>query len=211
MKKDLDVNRMLGLTDRRVRYGERDGARVARVVAARTYDTDPADLWDALTSRERLPRWFLPVEGDFRVGGRYRLIGNASGTIVACDPPRALSLTWEIGGATSWVTVTLTPDGGRTRLELEHVVPDDDHFRRFGPGAVGVGWDLTLHGLGEHLADAAALDPKQAMAFLTSPTGKALFRASGAAWLEADRAGGAPDDEATKRSAATVAFYTGEG
>ena len=49
-------------------------AREARVVSvSQTYDTDAADLWDACTSLERIPRWFLPITGDLRVGGQRLL------------------------------------------------------------------------------------------------------------------------------------------
>ncbi|MGH9223767.1 MAG: hypothetical protein ACRD2W_08260 [Acidimicrobiales bacterium] len=49
-----------------------------RVVSiSRTYDTTVEDLFDACTSAERIPRWFLPVTGNLRVGGRYQLAGNA--------------------------------------------------------------------------------------------------------------------------------------
>lgn len=64
-------------------------AREARVVSvSQTYDTDAADLWDACTSIERIPRWFLPVTGDLQLGGRFQLEGNASGEVLSCDPPR---------------------------------------------------------------------------------------------------------------------------
>ena len=58
----------------------------ARVVTvSRSYATTLDDLWDACTNGERIPRWFLPVRGDLRVGGRYALERNASGTITV--PP----------------------------------------------------------------------------------------------------------------------------
>ena len=53
------------------------------VVLRRTYAADIADVWDALTNIERIPRWFLPVSGDLRLGGRYQFEGNAGGRIVA--------------------------------------------------------------------------------------------------------------------------------
>lgn len=71
----------------------------------RTYNAAPEDVWDALTDPDRLVRWFLPITGDLRVGGRYSLEGNASGRIVRCDPPREIGLTWEMGGGSSDVTV----------------------------------------------------------------------------------------------------------
>ena len=65
----MDVAGVVGATQREVRVAERDGRPARQVVASRSYPTDPADLWDALTSATRIPRWFLPVTGDLRVGG----------------------------------------------------------------------------------------------------------------------------------------------
>src|SRR5205823_15078446 len=89
MKEDgmqIDVARVLGLVTRSVRNFEKDGKAASAVTLTRLYDTDVDDLWDAVTSKERIPRWFLPVEGDLRLGGRYQLKGNAGGTITACTP-----------------------------------------------------------------------------------------------------------------------------
>src|SRR5262249_13290945 len=133
----------LGAEFRRYEDREHEG-KPARVVAAvRTYDTDQEDLWDALTGRERIPRWFLPVEGDRKLGGRYKHKGTAGGIRTRGDPPQALDITWEFGGGMSWVTVRLDAQGKRTRLTLEHIVhvsDADEHWAKFGPGAVGVGW-----------------------------------------------------------------------
>ena len=63
----------------------------------------PEDLWDALTSKERLPRWFAQVDGDLQLGGRFQVKGNAGGTITACAPPKSFSATWEFGGGVSWI------------------------------------------------------------------------------------------------------------
>src|SRR4029450_4047811 len=82
----------------------------ARVVSiSQTYDTDIDDLWDAVTNPEHIPRWFLPVSGELKVGGRYQLEGNAGGVIERCEPPRSFAATWEYGGAISWIEVTLAP------------------------------------------------------------------------------------------------------
>jgi len=69
----------------------------------RTYDAPPEDVWDACTSPERIARWFLPVTGDLRPGGRFQLGGNAGGEITECDPPRRLAVTWELGAQASLV------------------------------------------------------------------------------------------------------------
>lgn len=72
-------------------------------VRKRDYDAPIEELWDALTDPERISRWFLPVSGDYRVGGRYQLeheVGarqarqEASGQAeaVAAQEPRPLTL-----------------------------------------------------------------------------------------------------------------------
>ena len=113
----IDVGRVIGATTRELTTREYRGRPARLLVATRTYDTTQQDLWDALTNPERIPRWFLPVEGDLRVGGRYQFKGNAGGEIVACDSPRHLSLTWEMQGQVSWLNVDLSPfQPGGTQL-----------------------------------------------------------------------------------------------
>jgi uncharacterized protein YndB with AHSA1/START domain len=190
-----------------------EGAGETRTVTIiRTYPTGIEDLWDACTNPERLPRWFLPVTGDLRVGGRYQLAGNAGGTIERCEPPRSFSATWEFGNSVNWITVRLvTESEDRTRLELEHTVPVDDHWDQFGPGAVGVGWDLALLGLGQHLASGSAVDPSEAAAWVASEDGKAFIRHSSGRWGQANVAGGAEAAAARAQAEQTTTAYTGDG
>ena len=72
-----DILRYVGAVTREVRSVEKDGRPARVVVAACSYDTSVEDLWDAITNAERIPRWFLPISGDLRLGGRYQLQGNA--------------------------------------------------------------------------------------------------------------------------------------
>ncbi|MGK8524841.1 SRPBCC family protein [Nocardia asteroides] len=204
-----DPAAIAGLVTREIRTGSRDGSPTKIAIARRGYPTDPADLWDALTNIERIPRWFLPISGDLRVGGRYQLEGNANGVVEQCDAPKRFAVTWEMGPQISWLTVGLTPSGGGTELELLHEAPVDPEFwSQYGPGAVGVGWDLALMGLGLHLASGAAVDPAEAMAFSTTPEGVSFVRTAALGW--ADAAVGDGDDPADAKAAAlrTVDFYT---
>jgi uncharacterized protein YndB with AHSA1/START domain len=108
-----------------------------------------------VTNRERIPRWFMPIEGELRLGGRYQFKGNAGGSITRCEPPEALDVTWEFMGGMSWVTVRLEPESEGMRLTIEHIVHAsdvDEHWKQYGPGAAGVGWELSLLGLGLHIA-----------------------------------------------------------
>jgi uncharacterized protein YndB with AHSA1/START domain len=208
----VDPSAYIGAVVRDVSSREYEGRPARVVVATRSYDTTIGDLWDVLTSAERIPRWFLPVSGDLRLGGRYQFEGNAGGEIRRCEPPRLLSLTWEYGGGVSWLTVTLSPDpAGGTRLELEHIAHvGDDLWDRFGPGAVGVGWDLALMGLARFLASGVAADRSEAAAWSASAEGKDFMRRSSQEWGKSSIKAGTPDSAATAAAARTTAFYCGE-
>jgi hypothetical protein len=149
------------------------------------------------------------------LGGRYQLRGNAGGTITRCDPPKALDLTWEFGGATSWVNVRLTSEGSKAKLTLEHIAhvdgPGEEHLRTYGPGATGIGWDLALdNGLTPHLANpGVAIDPATVEAWTLSTEGKAFIRRCGEAWCDAYIASGASPEEARAQAERTILFYTG--
>lgn len=208
---DIDVATHLGAVARVVEDRVHEGQAVRVVAASRSYDTTIDDLWDALTQQERLARWFAPVDGELKLGGRFQVKNNAGGTITACAPPRSFSATWEFGGAVSWINVMLAPTaGGGTHLTLEHLCPPNSHWDKFGPGAVGVGWELGLLGLGLHLASREARDRFDEHAWGVSEQGKEFVRASGQGWIAADIKGGENGDAATRRGQRTIAFYRGE-
>lgn len=203
-----------GTEFRRVEEREHLGKPALVGAAIRVYDTTVEDMWDAITTPERLARWFLPVEGDLRLGGRYQLKGNAGGTITRCDRPEALDLTWEFAGATSWVQVRLTAEGKKTRMTLEHIAHKggigEEHLKKYGPAATGIGWDLGLEGLRRHLPNpSVAIDPAAFEAWTLSSEGKAFIRRCGEAWAEAHIASGADPEEARAQAERTIAFYTG--
>jgi uncharacterized protein YndB with AHSA1/START domain len=92
----------------------------------------------ACTTADRIGRWFMPVTGDLRLGGKYQLEGNAGGEILSCEPPRRLRVTWVMGeGAASEVEVRLSPgDGAENVLEPAHTaVVDPASWTKYGPGA----------------------------------------------------------------------------
>ena len=112
----------------------------------------------------------------------------------------------------SWVTVDLSEDpAGGTLLRLEHVAHvSDDWWDRFGPGAVGVGWDQALLGLDQHLTTNASSSPETATEWLSSEQGKRFVRESSDAWGDASMASGTATDLARAAAERTRAFYTGE-
>jgi uncharacterized protein YndB with AHSA1/START domain len=208
----IDVDHQINAVERVV--GERVlEAGTARVLtASQVYDATIDELWDACTSAERIPRWFMPISGDLRPGGRYQLEGNAGGMIERCDPPRSFAATWEYGPEVSWLEVRLEPEpDARTRLVLEHVAHvDDERWLQYGPGAVGIGWDLALMGLALHLASGAPNDPQATAAWMSSPEGVEFVTHSSRGWADASIAAGTATAEARAADERSTAFYTAD-
>jgi uncharacterized protein YndB with AHSA1/START domain len=207
----IDVKHQISEVRREVgsRVLEAGEARV--VTLSQAYEGSLDDVWDACTNPVRIARWFLPVSGDLRLGGRYQLEGNAGGTIERCDPPRSFAATWEFGGQESWIEVSLAeqPDG-RIRLELEHVAHVTvELWAQFGPGAVGVGWDMTLLGLARHLSGHEPNGPELAATWLVSDEARQFIELSSELWCQANIAAGTPATEALAAAERTVAAYTG--
>ena len=216
----VDVTRQIEAVERTVRAAEVDGAEAYVQTLAQEYASPLDDVWDAITDPERIPRWFLPVSGDLRLGGRYRFEGNAGGEVLECAPPAGgaahFRVTWEFGGGVTWLTVRLTSTGSdATRLELEHTARAGDippgFWEQFGPGATGVGWDGGLLGLALHLTHDASLPPEAAQEWALTAEGKSFYRAAADAWGRAHAASGtAGADAAAQAADATYGFYTGE-
>ncbi|MDD7938805.1 SRPBCC family protein [Actinomycetospora lutea] len=206
----MDITHEIAATRRTVGSRTLEAGEAAVVTLSRAFPTDVADLWSACTEADRIARWFLPVSGELRLGGRYQLEGNAGGTVTACDPPTGFDATWEFGGGVSWIEVRLTPDDDGARFTLTHIAHvDDDHWRMYGPGAAGIGWDLGMLGLGLHLGSGAGVSPEDAEAWSTSDECRLFIAAAGRAWAEASVASGMEHGEAEARADRTVAFYTG--
>jgi hypothetical protein len=60
----LDPAATLGAVIRDVAFRAHEGKPARAVIATRSYDTDIDDLWDALTSAERIPRWFCRLRAN---------------------------------------------------------------------------------------------------------------------------------------------------
>ena len=206
---EFDVESYLAAVQRAVSFPEREGQPASAVTLSRSFAT-LEEVWDAVTNGERIPRWFAPVSGDLELGGHYQVEGNAGGTIAECERLSHVALTWEFAGDVSWVEVQLSDEGdGRTRLALTHTAHLSEHWDEFGPGAVGVGWELGLLGLTIHLEQPAAPKPDEAD-FAASPHAKTFIVGSSKAWGEAAIEAGTDPDVARASAARTTAFYTGE-
>lgn len=148
------------------RLWEADGSGVVHIEDR--YDTGIDDLWSAITTPERIARWYGTVEGDLRPGGTFRVRIepadiDGTGRIEECDPPRRLvvsSRETEVsarkGGAEPFdqtIEATLTTDGDQTLLTLEvRGLP----LQKLA--AYGAGWQMHAEGLADYLAGRAPRD-----------------------------------------------------
>jgi uncharacterized protein YndB with AHSA1/START domain len=207
----IDIVREIDAVQREVGPGSIAAGEGRAIRLRREYEAPIEDVWDALTNPERIGRWFLPISGDYRLGGRYRLEGNAEGEIVACEKPNRLKVTWVYGEAASnadisELEVRLAPAGDEaTVVELVHtaIVPDE-MWDQYGPGAVGIGWDQGVLGLSLHLRGESLGD---AMAWQRSQEGREFSTRSSEAWGEANRASGADPAAVARGIANATAFY----
>lgn len=132
----------------------------------RTLAATPDDVFAAWTDADSLRQWFHPAEGvavkavevDARPGGRYRIVMahdggefEYGGEYLEVIPGRRLKFTW-IGpatkGATTVVTIDLTPAAGGTDFVLSHEkLPSEDEVKSYAGG-----WGRILGLLDTHLA-----------------------------------------------------------
>lgn len=215
----VDVNQQVAAVTRSLRTAEKDGDETRVQVLSQEYASPIEDVWDAATNVERIPRWFTPITGDLRLGGRYQLEGNAGGEVLECSPPNdgsaSYRVTWEFGGGVTWLTVRLAATGpDSTRFELEHTAKTGEippgFWEQFGPGATGVGWDGGMLGMALHLANATGVNPESAEAWAFTEEGQSFYRAAADAWGAAHVSAGADEATASRAADATYAFYTGQ-
>lgn len=123
----------------------------------RVYDTDAADLWAAVTDPERLVRWFAPVDGDLREGGRFTIHFDDNAVpgcrVTSCETPNAYAWEWPHATHTSLIAVAVEPVAGGARLRLTHT-------RLVASSAAGyaAGWDVYLRRLVEEIAGGEVRD-----------------------------------------------------
>ena len=178
---------------------------------SQVFPTDAADLWNAVTTAERLARWFAPVHGDLRLGGSYQVEGNAGGVIQTCEPPSRFTATWVMGEPASLIDVRVEPvDEHTARLRLIHSGEGDAGFwDTYGPGALGVGWDLGLLGLALYLSTGAGR-PVEVEAWGATDQARRFMGGSSDRWVAAAVDGGAEPEVARAAGERTTAFFTAQ-
>ena len=139
----------------------------------------PQKVWQALTSAEFSRKYFFgnAVEVDLRVGGAYivRTPDGAlhiSGEVIECDPPRQLTITWNVNWpalveklGVTLVTYEIERAGDAVRLTLTEA-----HDRPIGDDILSggrQGWPAILSSLKSLLETGEALvikmEPPQRM------------------------------------------------
>jgi len=124
----------------------------------RTLQAPIAKVWDALTDRELVGRWYGPTEDfrtevlewDFRVGGKYRIAMHAPdgnthtcyGVFSEITPMKRVSYTWsweDQDPMDSLVTFELSEKGGQTHLQFRHSgLPTEDSRVHHEKGWIGL-------------------------------------------------------------------------
>ena len=167
-------------------------------------------LWDMLTNSEKLSRCFLPVSGNLQVGGRFQFEGNAGGEILDCEPHKRIFVTWEMHGQESWVELLFEQVNGGVSLTLLHTasVPDE-MWNQFGPGAVGIGWELGFFGLAKFIESQGTSDSSAGRGWLATEDGQMLVRGSSDGWARASIDSGTPESNALAAANVVTGFYIG--
>ena len=217
----VNVNAQIDAVERGLETRDVDGVRSYVQTLSQTYPSPIDDVWDAMTSVERIPRWFLPISGDLRLGGTYQLEGNAGGEVRNCVPPSGgaaeYSITWGMGqGEPAMVHIRLTSvDATSTRVELENVASvdslPDGMWEQVGPSATGMGWDSGFLGLAQYYSGGEdGITPEKAAEWVASAEGKAFMRGSADAWAAVHESAGADPAVAKAAADTTYGMYTGE-
>lgn len=113
----------------------------------------PERVFQALTTKEDLERWFLvKAEVDLRLGGAIRFEWGPGmvkvGKILVLEPPHRLSYTWEaLEPGPTTITFELTLENDGTLLHLTHTgIGDGGDWDAYYTNANG-GWTAHLKDL----------------------------------------------------------------
>jgi uncharacterized protein YndB with AHSA1/START domain len=132
------------MTSGHLAAGERPAVQLVR-----TFPDPPAEVWGALTERDRLQAWFpceIDVDGGEWVAGAaltftfpaHVMELTLAGEVLVADEPRALAFTW----GDEVLRFELSDEGSGTRLVLTNELPASFAARNAS------GWEDCLDRLG---------------------------------------------------------------
>jgi uncharacterized protein YndB with AHSA1/START domain len=127
------------------------------VVVEREFPFPPEKIWRALTQPHLIEEWLMQNDFMPAVGHRFNLRRSPRPDmnividcqVVAIEPNKSLSYTWEAFGLESVVTWTLTPTSTGTHLRMEQSGFRPDQRQAYG-GARG-GWQQFFANLEQTL------------------------------------------------------------
>jgi uncharacterized protein YndB with AHSA1/START domain len=103
---------------------------ISPVVVEQTFDSTIADVWEAITNKDKMKQWYFDVaEFKAEVGFEFSFMGENEGRkfkhlcrITEVVPEKRLVHTWQYEGypGLSTVTFELFDQGGKTRVKLTH-------------------------------------------------------------------------------------------
>ena len=128
-------------------------AETRSVVIEREVAFPPEKVWRALTQPHLIEEWLM--KNDFAPTRDHRFTlrgdwGSVDCKVLAVEPYKTLSYTWDAMGLESTVTWTITPTsaGAHLRLEQSGFRPDQQQAYQ----GAGYGWKKFLGNLDEVLA-----------------------------------------------------------
>lgn len=120
-------------------------ANARSVIRERSLGHPPEKVWRALTQKHLIGEWLMACDFEPEVGHSFKLDapwGTITCEVLAIEPYKLLSYSWQAHGLESVVTWTLTAMGSGTHLRMEQTGfgPDQEQAYR---GAIS-GWRRFL-------------------------------------------------------------------
>ena len=127
------------------------------LIVERTFNAPVKKVWEALTDKAKMKRWYFDVSG-FKpeVGFTFSFTGEDGEKkfihhcrVTEVIEGKKLSYTWKYEGyeGESLLTFELTPDGDKTKLTLTHAGLETfpQHLKSFARESFAGGWDQIIN------------------------------------------------------------------
>jgi len=110
------------------------------VVIERDVAHPPEKIWRALTQPHLIAEWLMQSDFKLEMGHQFRFTADWGGVdckVLAIEPHKTLSYTWDAYGLESVVTWTLTPTSSGTHLRMEQAGFKPDQNQAYGGAKAG--------------------------------------------------------------------------
>lgn len=124
---------------------------------------------------------------------------------MACTSLTELTLLEQGPSQETWLELRLDVVPGGVSLSLVHMASGPEElWTQFGPGAVGIGWELGLAGLEKYVLSNGAFDAQEGKGWEASEEGIELIHGSSRAWAQASIEFGTAPEVAEAAAAVVV-------